>query len=88
MNKDKSNLLDSFYNIKSEKKLQTKTNSTPNPATKVVTYSLKEDNIKYVELRATHFSSKSAFINYLIESDKKKHQDIVEMVNKLQDMKM
>lgn len=63
MNKDKSNLLDSFYNIKSEKKFQNKVDSAPHPATKVVTYSLKEENIKYVELRATHFSSKAAMIS-------------------------
>ena len=81
MNKDKGNLLDAFYNtpqIHSEK---------PKAKMKVVTYSLKEANVKYLELRATHFGSKSAFLNHLIEEDMKLHPDIVEMSSVLNAMK-
>lgn len=83
MNRDKGNILDAFYNTppvhadRIEGKVKTK----------VVTYSLKENNVKYVELRATHFGSKSAFINHLIEEDMKLHPDIVEMSSALKAMK-
>ena len=54
---------------------------------KNATYSLKLENIRYVELRATHFESKSAFINHLIETDMADHPDIVEMAKQLSKMK-
>ena len=43
--------------------------------------------VKYVELRATHFGSKSGFLNHLIEEDMKQHPDIVEMTAALESMK-
>lgn len=88
MNKDRSNILDSFYNGSDSKKekrtTSTANNSEPN---KVVTYSLKEANVRYIELRATHFNSKSALINHLIEEDMKLHPEIVEMTKALTAMK-
>ena len=75
MSKGSGSILDAFYNAPSthKDKIEIK------PKTKVVTYSLKEDNVRYVELRATHFGSKSGFLNHLIEEDMKQHPDIVEM---------
>ena len=78
-----SRLLDAFYNTPSNHKDKTEVKQK----TKVVTYSLKEDNVKYVELRATHFGSKSGFLNHLIEEDMKQHPDIVEMAAALSSMK-
>ena len=82
MNKDKGNLLDAFYNTP-----HIHADQISKPKMKVVTYSLKEDNVKYLELRATHFGSKSGFLNHLIEEDMKLHPDIVEMSSALKAMK-
>ena len=77
MNKDKGKLLDSFYNgATGNKNISTQ-------KMKNATYSLKLENIHYVDLRATHFESKSAFINHLIEADMEAHPDIVEMTKAL-----
>lgn len=83
MNKDRSSLLDSFYNVTAQGKGKAKQIQQ----TKVVTYSLKAENVSYVDLRSTHFGSKSAFINHLIEADMKEHPDIVRMAKDLCDMK-
>ena len=83
MNKDKSSLLDSFYSVSN----QSKDKSSQTTKTKVVTYYLKVENVSYVDLRSTHFGSKSAFINHLIEADMKEHPDIVRMAKDLCDMK-
>ena len=56
MNKDKGKLLDSFYNGSVDNK------NITTQQMKNATYSLKLENIHYVDLRATHFESKSAFI--------------------------
>lgn len=87
MSKDKENILDSFYNVPEIHKKKETSATKSVQRTKVVTYSLKEDNIRYVDLRATHFGSKSAFINHLIECDMKEHSDIVEMTKALATMK-
>lgn len=83
MSRGNGNILDSFYNTPYtyKDKLEAK------PKTKVVTYSIKEDNVRYVEIRATHFGSKSGFLNHLIEEDMKQHPDIVEMTVALTAMK-
>ena len=87
MNKDKGRLLDSFYNgAANSTKAGEHKNGQMQPV-KNATYSLKLENIHYVELRATHFESKSAFINHLIESDMSAHPDIVEMAKRLVSMK-
>lgn len=83
MSREKGSFLDVFYNTPSNHKDKTEVKQK----TKVVTYSLKEDNVKYVELRATHFGSKSGFLNHLIEEDMKQHPDIVEMAAALRSMK-
>ena len=83
MSKAKGSFLDAFYNTPSTHIEKTEAKQK----TKVVTYSLKEDNVKYVELRATHFGSKSGFLNHLIEEDMKQHPDIVEMSAALRSMK-
>lgn len=83
MSKERGSFLDAFYNSPSIHNAKTEMKQK----TKVVTYSLKEDNVKYVELRATHFGSKSAFLNHLIEEDMKQHPDIVEMSEALRSMK-
>lgn len=83
MSRGSGSILDSFYNTPSTHKDKTEIK----PKTKVVTYSLKEDNVRYVELRATHFGSKSGFLNHLIEGDMKQHPDIVEMSTALTAMK-
>ena len=83
MSRGKGSFLDAFYNTPSNHKDRTEVKQK----TKVVTYSLKEDNVKYVELRATHFGSKSGFLNHLIEEDMKQHPDIVEMAAALRSMK-
>ena len=77
MNKDKGKLLDSFYNGSVDNK------NITTQQMKNATYSLKLENIHYVDLRATHFESKSAFINHLIEADMEAHPDIVEMTKVL-----
>lgn len=77
MNKDKGKLLDSFYNGSVDNK------NITTQQMKNATYSLKLENIHYVDLRATHFESKSAFINHLIEGDMEVHPDIVEMTKAL-----
>lgn len=83
MSREKGSFLDAFYNTPSNHKDKAEVKSN----TKVVTYSLKEDNVKYVELRATHFGSKSGLLNHLIEEDMKQHPDIVEMAAALGSMK-
>ena len=83
MSREKGSFLDAFYNTPSSHKDKTEVKQK----TKVVTYSLKEDNVKYVELRSTHFGSKSGFLNHLIEEDMKQHPDIVEMAAALRSMK-
>ena len=83
MSREKGSFLDAFYNTPSNHKEKNEVKKK----TKIVTYSLKEDNVKYVELRATHFGSKSGFLNHLIEEDMKQHPDIVEMVAALRSMK-
>ena len=80
MSREKGSFLDAFYNTPSNHKDKNEVKQK----TKVVTYSLKEDNVKYVELRSTHFGSKSGFLNHLIEEDMKQHPDIVEMTAALQ----
>ena len=75
MSREKGSFLDAFYNTPSNHKDKNEVKQK----TKVVTYSLKEYNVKYVELRSTHFGSKSGFLNHLIEEDMKQHPDIVEM---------
>ena len=87
MSKDKGNILDAFYNGSVTNRRKETSLATSIQRTKVVTYSLKEDNIRYVDLRATHFGSKSAFINHLIEQDMKEHLDIVEMSKALASIK-
>ena len=86
MNKDRGKLLDSFYDGALKTINHNEINSKPTVQSKVVTYSLKLENIKYVELRSTYFSSKSGFINYLIEKDMKDHPEIVEMSTALSKM--
>ena len=54
MSREKGSFLDAFYNTPSNHKDKNEVKQK----TKVVTYSLKEDNVKYVELRSTHFGSK------------------------------
>ena len=51
MSREKGSFLDAFYNTPSNHKDKNEVKQK----TKVVTYSLKEDNVKYVELRSTHF---------------------------------
>ena len=83
MSRGSGSILDAFYNTPATHKDKVE----GKPKTKVVTYSLKEDNVRYVELRATHFGSKSGFLNHLIEEDMKQHPDIVEMSAALTAMK-
>ena len=77
MNKDRGKLLDAFYNGASDK-------NNPNEHKENKTHEVK--NATY-SLRATHFESKSAFINHLIETDMADHPDIVEMTKQLNKMK-
>lgn len=83
MSRERGSFLDAFYNTPTNHKDKAEVKQK----TKVVTYSLKEDNVNYVELRATHFGSKSGFLNHLIEEDMKQHPDIVEMSAALRSMK-
>lgn len=83
MSRERGSFLDAFYNTPTNHKDKAEVKQK----TKVVTYSLKEDNVNYVELRATHFGSKSGFLNHLIEEDMKQHPDIVEMSAALGSMK-
>lgn len=85
MNKDKEKMLDSFFSG-TPITIDKDTAKTSVPKTKCVTYSLKLDNIRYVDLRSTHFESKSAFINYLIEKDMNDHPEIVELVRTLSEL--
>lgn len=87
MSKDRGRLLDAFYNGASDKNNPIEHKENKTHEVKNATYSLKLENIRYVELRATHFESKSAFINHLIEDDMATHPDIVEMANQLDKMK-
>ena len=86
MNKDRGKLLDAFYNGASDKNNPNEHKENKTHEVKNATYSLKLENIRYVELRATHFESKSAFINHLIETDMADHPDIVEMTKQLNTM--
>ena len=87
MSKDRGRLLDAFYNGASDKNNPIEHKENKTHEVKNATYSLKLENIRYVELRATHFESKSAFINHLIETDIADHPDIVEMAKQLSKMK-
>ena len=87
MSKDRGRLLDAFYNGASDKNNPIEHKENKTHEVKNATYSLKLENIRYVELRATHFESKSAFINHLIETDMADHPDIVEMTKQLNKMK-
>lgn len=87
MSNDKGSLLDAFYNGTTTERKNKDRESKASQTSRVVTYSLKEENIRYIELRATHFGSKSAFINHLIENDMKEHPDIVDMARALATMK-
>ena len=87
MSKDRGRLLDAFYNGASDKNNPNEHKENKTHEVKNATYSLKLENIRYVELRATHFESKSAFINHLIETDMADHPDIVEMTKQLNKMK-
>lgn len=87
MSKNRGSLLDAFYNGTSDKNNSREYKDIKPHGVKNATYSLKLENIRYVELRATHFESKSAFINHLIEDDMATHPDIVEMANQLDKMK-
>ena len=87
MNKDRGRLLDSFYNGTSVQNKSMEHKNIKAHEVKNATYSLKLENIRYVELRSTHFESKSAFINHLIETDIADHPDIVEMAKQLSKMK-
>ena len=87
MNKDRGKLLDAFYNGASDRNNTMEHKEIKTHEVKNATYSLKLENIRYVELRATHFESKSAFINHLIEEDMANHPDIVEMAKQLGKMK-
>lgn len=87
MSNGKGSLLDAFYNGATTEKKNNDKEYKPVQTSRVVTYSLKEENIRYIELRATHFGSKSAFINHLIEKDMKEHPDIVDMARALAIMK-
>ena len=87
MSKDRGRLLDAFYNGASDKNNPNEHKENKTHEVKNATYSLKLENIRYVELRATHFESKSAFINHLIETDMADHPDIVEMAKQLSKMK-
>lgn len=87
MSKNRGSLLDAFYNGTSDGNNPREYRDIKTHEVKNATYSLKLANIRYVELRATHFESKSAFINHLIEDDMATHPDIVEMANQLDKMK-
>ena len=87
MNKDRGKLLDAFYNGASDKNNPNEHKENKTHEVKNAPYSLKLENIRDVELRATHFESKSAFINHLIETDMADHPDIVEMTKQLNKMK-
>ena len=87
MNKDRGKLLDAFYNGASDRNNPMGHNGIKTHDVKNATYSLKLENIRYVELRATHFESKSAFMNHLIDADMGDHPDIVEMAKQLNKMK-
>ena len=87
MSKNRGSLLDAFYNGTSDGNNPREYKDIKPHEVKNATYSLKLANIRYVELRATHFESKSAFINHLIETDMVSHPDIVEMAKQLNRMK-
>ena len=55
MNKDRGKLLDAFYNGASDKNNPNEHKENKTHEVKNATYSLKLENIRYVELRATHF---------------------------------
>ena len=57
MNKDRGKLLDAFYNGASDKNNPIEHKENKTHEVKNATYSLKLENIRYVELRATHFES-------------------------------
>lgn len=89
--KEKERILDSFYAAppkEESQKPKIKPIQTENGAkAKITTYSIKSDNLDYIELRATYFSSKSAYINWLVEKDAESNEEIATLAKSLAQMK-